>query len=119
MTKLISEFTNIFSKSKDDLGHTNIEEHRIETGNATPIKQQPRRLPLSKKQAERDEMQPMLKSDVIETSSIPWASVVMVTKKDGSIRFCVDYRKLNGVTLRDSYALPRIDDCLDSLRGAK
>ena len=43
----------------------------------------------------------------------------MVTKKDGSIRFCVDYRKLNGVTLRDSYPLPRINDCLDSLCGAK
>ena len=120
VTKLISEFTDIFSKSKDDLGHTNIEEHRIDTGNATPIKQQPRRLPLSKRQAERDEVQRMLKSDVIEPSSSPWASpIVMVTKKDGSIRFCVDYRKLNGVTLRDSYPLPRIDDCLDSLRGAK
>ena len=56
----------------------------------------------------------MLKSDVIEPSSSPWASaIVMVTKKDGSIRFCVDYRKLNGLTLRDSYPLPRIDDCLD------
>ena len=120
VTKLISEFTDIFSKSKDDLGHTNIEEHRIDTGNATPIKQRPRRLPLSKRQTERDEVQQMLKSDVIEPSSSPWASpIVMVTKKDGSIRFCVDYRKLNGVTLRDSYPLPRIDDCLDSLCCAK
>ena len=119
VVKLITEFATIFSKSKDVLGHTNIEEHRINTGDASPIKQRPRRLPLLKRQVEREEVQRMLKSDVIEPSSSPWASpIVMVTKKDGSIRFCVDYRKLNGVTLRDSYPLPRIDDCLDSLRGA-
>ncbi|KMQ85704.1 krab-a domain-containing protein [Lasius niger] len=55
---------------------------------------------------------------VIEESLSPWVSpAVMVKKKDGTIRFCVDYRKLNAVTVRDSYLLPRIDDILDQLCG--
>jgi Reverse transcriptase (RNA-dependent DNA polymerase) len=62
----------------------------------------------------------MLDMDVIEPASGPWsAPVVLVPKPDGTIRFCIDYRKLNAVTQNDSYALPRIDDCLDSLGEAR
>ena len=62
----------------------------------------------------------MLQKGVIEPSSSPCVSpIVLVKKKDGSTRFCVDYRKLNDVTIKDSYPLLRIDDCLDALAGCK
>ena len=94
--------------------------HKIETGNARPIKQQPRRIPLHKKEAAREEVERMLNAGIIEPSSSAWSSpIVLVTKKDGSIRYCIDYRKLNEVSRKDSYPLPRIDDSLDALRGSK
>ena len=65
------------------------------------------------------EVQAMLKQGVIRPSTSPWSStVVLVWKKDGSWRFCVDYRKVNSVTHRDAFPLPRIDATLDSLTGS-
>ena len=62
----------------------------------------------------------MLERGIIEPSKSQWASnIVLVTKKNGQVRFCVDYRKLNEVTIKDSYPLPRVDDCLEALSGAK
>lgn len=67
-----------------------------------------------------EQVSDMLTRNVIRPSTSPWASpVVLVTKKDGSIRFCVDYRRLNKITRKDVYPLPRIDDALDCLQGAE
>ena len=95
-------------------------QHRINTGPANPIRQPPRRLPFGKREVEKQELEKMLKRNVIEPSNSAWSSpIVLVSKKDGSTRFCVDYRKLNDVTIKDAYPLPRIDECLDSLSESK
>ncbi len=90
------EFENAFAKSKYDLGQTNVCEHSINTGNAIPVRQRLRRTPHAFVEEEEKEIQKMLDIGVIQESTSPWASpVVLVRKTDGSVRFCVDYRKLN------------------------
>ncbi|GFX43624.1 retrovirus-related Pol polyprotein from transposon 412 [Trichonephila clavipes] len=108
------------SRNSSDIGHTTVTQHRIDTADHPPIKQHPRRLPFAKQEEVGTLLREMQKNDIIEPSSSPWASpIVLVRKKDGSTRFCVDYRKLNDVTKKDSYPLPRIDDTLDTLSGHK
>ncbi|GBN08843.1 Transposon Ty3-I Gag-Pol polyprotein [Araneus ventricosus] len=95
-------------------------QHRINTGNHPPIKQYPRRLSLATKEEAERLVKKIVDSGIIEESSGPWASpIVLVKKKDVSTRFCVDYRKLNEITIKDSYPLLRIDDTLDALNGSQ
>ena len=116
---LLCENADVFSSDSSDLGRTGIVKHRIITGSAEPIKQPPRRLPLAKRDVACQAIDEMLKHGVIEPSTSPWSSpVVLVAKKNATLRFCVDYRKLNEATLKDSYPLPRIDDTLDALGGS-
>ena len=116
----LMEFQDSFSKDSSDMGLTNLVEHTINTGDSLPIKQHPRRIPLAKMKEAQDEIREMLDKGVIETSDSPWSSpIVLVKKKDGSIRFCIDYRKLNDKTIKDSYPIPRIDSTLDALSGSK
>ena len=62
----------------------------------------------------------MLEKRVIQPSDSPWSSpIVLVKKKDGSVRFCIDYRKVNAITRKDAYPLPRVDDTLDTLAGSR
>ncbi|GBL98275.1 Transposon Ty3-I Gag-Pol polyprotein [Araneus ventricosus] len=112
---------NCFKNFSDsDFGRCSVTQHRINTGNHPPIKQYPRRLPLAKKEEAELLVKKMVDNGIIEESSGPWSSpIVLVKKKDGLTRFCVDYRKLNGITIKDSYPLPRIDDILDALNGSQ
>ncbi len=74
---------------------------------------------IAKQEIEQEEVQQMLDHGVIELCQSSWASpVVLASKKDGSTRFCVDYRKLNNITKKDAYPLPKIDDTLDVLHGS-
>ena len=110
---------HIFSKGPQDLGKTSLAKHEINTGDAVPVHQHPRRLPLAQHEEAFKAVEDMQKQGIIEPSVSPWASpVVLVKKKDGSTRFCVDYRKLNDLTKKDSYPLPRIDCTLDELAGS-
>ncbi|XP_055714233.1 uncharacterized protein LOC129808478 [Phlebotomus papatasi] len=116
---LLLKHSNVFSKTPWDIGRTELAEHAIGTGDHAPIKQPPRRFPIAKASEMERLVEDMLQQGVIEPSTSPWASpVVLVKKKDGTTRFCVDYSRLNSVTKKDSFPLPRIDDTLDALRGS-
>ena len=116
---LLLGFTDVFAFSSDQLGRTDKLAHTINTDGCHPIRQQARRLPPFQREQVHQLLQDMLSRDVIQPSTSPWASpVVLVKKKDGSIRFCIDYRKLNAITHKDAYPLPRIDDTLDTLSGS-
>ncbi|MES9880687.1 MAG: reverse transcriptase domain-containing protein [Sedimenticola sp.] len=119
--KLLIKYQDAFSKHDNDLGLTNITEHSIDTGDATPIKQPPRRVPIAYAEAERVAIQELEAKGVIRKSSSPWASpIVLVKKPDGKMRPCVDYRRLNAVIKNvPAFPLPRIGDCLDAVAGAK
>ena len=120
LSDFLGDHQSMFASPDGKLGVTSLVDHAIDVGNAKPIKQAPYRPPFAKRKVAEKEMERMLAQGVIEPSSSPWASpVVLVTKKDGSIRFCVDFRKVNGVTVKDAYPLPRIVDCLDTLGGAR
>ena len=94
--------------------------HRIDIGNAHPIKQAFYRVPETKKQIIDDEVEKMLVKEVIRPSVSPWSSpIVLVTKPDGSTRFCIDFRKVNSVTKKDAYPLPRTEETLNALGGSK
>jgi hypothetical protein len=82
--------------------------HTIDTGTAKPVNKPPHRTSPAERQIIRDMTNEMLANGVIESSSSPWASpVVLVIKKDGKQRFCIDFRKLNAITTRDVYPIPQ------------
>ena len=113
-------YADVFATPQDCLGRTTKLKHNIDTGFSSPIRQAVRCIPPHRKEEVSALLEDMLKKDIIQPSCSPWASpVVLVQKKDDTTRFCVDYRKLNKVTRKDAYPLPRIDDTLDTLHGSQ
>jgi len=123
--KFIRTRANIFSRSEFDIGRTDILKHRIDTGDNPPHYERLRRHPTTQLPVIDVHVEEMLKHDhikhdVIEPAASPWCSnVVMVKKKNGSMRFCIDYRKTNELIKKDYFPLPKIDTCLDMLNGSK
>ena len=115
---LLASYIDIISTSDTDVGRTDKLQHVINT-EGPPIKQAPRRLPFNRRQEVKEMVDKMLQQQIIEPAHGPWSSpIVLVKKKDGSTRFCVDFRRLNSITMKDAHPLPRIDDTLDALSGA-
>jgi hypothetical protein len=116
----MKRYKNLFAWDSNDFRRTSVITHSIDTGNATPIKQRFYRTSYQNQQFIKEEIQRLLETGLIVPSNSQWASpVVVVEKKNGKKRLCVDYRKLNKVTKKDSYPLPRIDDMLEALSGVE
>ena len=118
--QFLMDHHTVFSLEDNECGETNLIQLEIDTGDAQPRRQHPRRLPYVAKQEVARQLQTIQEAGIIQPSISPWASpVVLVRKKDGTYRFCVDYRELNAVTKHDTFPLPRIDDLLDQLGNTK
>eukprot|EP00731_Ephydatia_muelleri_P008795 Em0004g1133a len=120
LQQLLLKYNGILSQYEGDLGRTDLVYHHIVTGDHKGIKQSGRKLPFHQREEVKELLDGMLERQVIETSQGSWSSpVVLVKKKDGSTRFCVDFRQLNAVTKKDAQPLPRIDKTLDVLGSAR
>ena len=118
--KLLCDYSKTFSKNDLDFGKCNILKHNIQLTDQQPFEERYRRIPPHLFEEVKQHLQEMVEVGAIRRSFSPWASmVVLVRKKDGGLRLCIDLRKLNNRTFKDGFALPRIDDTLDCLHGAK
>jgi hypothetical protein len=120
LVTLFTRFQSVFSQTKNDVGHTDLVQHTINTSDNVPVKQPDRAVPPNLVPDVKKILQNWLKSGVIRESESPFASqMVLVRKKSGDIRICVDFRSLNRKTIKDAFPLPRVEDCINALNGAK
>ena len=117
---LFQKYRDVFAFSDDQLGRTSLVQHTIDTGDAMPVKQRPYRTTPENKQEIDRQVDDMLQRGIIQESVSPWSSpVVLVKKKNGEMRFCVDFRAVDKVTKKDSFPMPLVADTLDALSGTQ
>lgn len=115
--ELLHEYSDVFS-GKPNL--TRVATHKIDTGDSLPIRSSPYKIPQKLEEEVNKEIEKMLEMGIIRPSTSPWAApVVIVPKPDGTIRLCVDYRKLNSVTKMDAYPIPSMEKMIDKIASAK
>ncbi|KAE9096102.1 hypothetical protein PF002_g16649 [Phytophthora fragariae] len=120
LADLLGYFRDMFVETSLKPGRTYLLEFSIDTGTQVPIQQRPYRVSQAEGDVMEAEIQQYLELNRIQSSTSPWASpVLMIRKPDGGIRFCIDYRRLNAVTIKDCYPMSLIDDIPDVLAGAK
>ena len=113
---LVNRFLSVF---QDVLSRTSVLEHDVDVGNAVPIRQHPYRVNSKKREVMRSEVAYLLQNGMAKPSNSSWSSpCILVPKPDGTSRLCTDYRRVNSVTVPDSFPLPRIDDCVDRIGSA-
>ena len=118
--ELMKEYQHLFVLDDLELGSTSQIKHEIKLSDPKPFKDRYRQIPPQQFEEVRAHLQDMLKVGAICKSTSPWASpMVLVRKKDGSLRFCIDLQKLNSRTIKDAYSLPQFEESLDCLNGAK
>ena len=118
--EMLKRNAKVFSKTDTDMGRTNLVKHYIKLTDPVPFKEVYRRIPPQMYNEVKAHIQEMLNLGAIRPSNSPWASaIVLVRKKDGRLRFCIDLRRLNNRTIKDAYSLPKIESLLDSLIGAQ
>jgi transposase InsO family protein len=117
---VLTKYRDVFAENPKAPACTTSVKHVINTGNAAPIKLKPYRTSKVEQEMIEQEVNELLSNNIIRESSSPWsAPVVLVDKADGSKRFCIDYRMINNVTVKDSYPIPVIRDAIDLLHGAR
>ena len=110
----------MFARSDDDLGCTNAVRHRIRTVDDIPVVTPYRRIPTTQLDEVKQHLQQLLRNGTIVESNSDYASaIVLVRKKSGALRLCVDYRALNAKTIKDAHPLLRIEQSMDALKGAR
>ena len=116
LLELKQRWSSVFS----GLGDTRVVEHRILTKDRGPVCSPSHRLPIHLMEKARKQVQKMKELGVVRRSQSDWCSpVVLVVKKDGDVRVAIDFRKVNALTKKDAYPMPRVDECLEQVRGAK
>ena len=117
--RIFEEYADVFSHKGKELGCTQTVQHRISTEDDIPVNQRHRQIPPNQFDEVKEHLQELLNRGIIQPSQSDYASpIVLVRKKSGALRLCVDYRRLNAKTRRDAYPLPRIEESLDALGGA-
>ena len=120
LLKLLTEYRDVFASDPKKPSQTDLVDHKITVNPSTPIYVKPRRTPLAWDSQIDDQVAEMYKNEIIRKSNSPWnAPILLVKKKDQSIRFVCDFRALNDVTKKDTYPLPQIKDVIDKMQGMK
>ena len=120
LKELLAGSTDLFALDDSELGCTTLIRHAIHTETHTPSKQHPYHTPVIYREKVEQMVSQMQAQGIVRPSKCSWASPIMlVPEKDGSLRFCIDFRKLNSITKKDVYPLPRIEDILDTLGETK
>ena len=120
VVEFLTSWETVFAQHDNDVGYTTAVCHEIKLLDEQPFKQRYRRVPPAMIEEVRQHLQQLFNAGIIRPSHSPYNSnIVLARKKDGSLRLCIDYRQLNSKTVKDAYALPRIDQIFDYVSGAK
>ena len=117
---LLIKYQDVFSRSDLDIGRTGLIKHFVDTGKMPAVRLRPRRLPMAQQDEVDRQVESLLERGLISPCNSPWSSqVTLAQKKDGKWRLCLDLRRVNAITKKDSYPIPRIDESIDTLSGAQ